>query len=663
MTKLEITEIELKNFRSIKNSHLLLKQDNILVGKNNIGKTSIIQAFEVFSSKLSLSDINIDLLIRLMNCRNDVSQITDDDSIVLTVKYSWENLPIDYWKFLSNIKSAGETLLQITFSIPEENYELLKKVSQVKELLDLFEKKITIGSPEEFLSGNETILPSKYSLNNFLPRIHSNFSKVQKGEIIMFPIMAFRFVDSGKFGNQGATESQFSEKVSTMISKDKQVEKVFSDLQTQIDTKVAPKMTALQFDLEHFAYPSDPENPIKAILTIDEWFDNPQVRISQTFGKLSGFELPLNSQGLGYQNIYNIIARISASFSQMEHLEIKNPIFFVIEEPEAFTHPQLQHIFIQQISDFIKKQSIKLNIPYQLTIISHSPEMAISAIELNFELVIGRQINNVTSFINWESLGDEKGISREKFKKLMLNYNAEMLFADKLIAYEGNAEKIILSSIIRNNIPKLMSEKIAFIPVGTSFHNYESVISDLHYEKILLITDIDYKISDSWNIGTELQKNQPIRTTNANLKYLFDNSDEKLTKLNLTEFIKTSEAEGYIYKLKSLSSSGQRTMNSTNNFMVVTQGWNSLYNFLPRTLESAMVTNSLENINLYIKENLVKSDILTNIDSQAFELNDVENNLLKKGKADFALQSLDIISDRNFKTPTYLLEGLKWLVN
>lgn len=664
MTKIEITDIKLQNFRSIKSSHISLKQDNILVGKNNIGKTSIIEAFDAFNSKISLSDFNIDLLIKLMECRNDVSNISADDSLGLTVKYEWEDLPIDYWHFLSDIQNSGETILNINFSIPKENYELLKKVSHVKELLDLFVKKVTIGSPKDFMNKTESILPSNYSLNKYLPHMQSNFSNVKKGEVIMFSIMAFRFVDRGKSGNQGATESQFSEKVSAMITKDEQVEALFDDLQGQIDTQVTPKMTTLQSDLKHFAYPSNPENPLKAILTIDEWFDNPKVRISQTFPKLSGFELPLNSQGLGYQNIYNIIARISASFTQMENLGLQNPILFVIEEPEAFTHPQLQHIFIQQISNFVQDQSQKLNIPYQLFIISHSPEMAVSAIELNFELIIGRQINNATSFINWNSLGDEEGIGRKKFKKLLLNYNAEMLFADKLIAYEGNAEKIIFSAIIRQNSPELLSEKIAFIPVGTSFRTYESVISDLNYEKVLLITDIDYKVTDqSWDINPKLQRSEPIITTNANLKYLFNSPEETLNTLDLTDFIQDSKTIGYIFKLRSLPTKYRQTTVEEENFMIVTQGWNKTYNFLPRTLESAMVTNTSENISLYENKGLVKSEEINKINSQAFELNDVENKLLKKGKADFALESLEIISTPDFSTPAYLLNGLKWLVD
>ncbi|MEX0380712.1 ATP-dependent endonuclease [Leuconostoc sp. MS02] len=656
MTKLDIIQIELKNFRSIKYSNLYLKKDNIIVGKNNIGKTSIIEAFNSFNSKLSLKDINIDLLIKIMENRNSPSRITQYDSIEIVIKYSWQDLPVDYWKFLSEISSSGETVVKISYSIPEENHELLKDVLNVKELLELFTKKVYVGSADDFEFGREKLLPINKSFIKFLPQSQSRLKNVQKGEIIMFPIMAFRFVDRGKLGNQEATESQFSEKFSTMISKNEDVEDVFLDLQNQINQKVTPKMKSLQSDLKSFAYPSNPENPLKAILTIDEWFENPKVRIAQTFKKLSNFELPLNAQGLGYQNIYNIIARVSASFSQMKNLGLKNPVFFVIEEPEAFTHPQLQHIFIQQISEFIEKQASELDIPYQLTIISHSPEMAVSSIELDFELIIGRQINNETKFINWNSLGGESQVGRDKLKKLILNYNAEMLFADKLIAYEGNAEKIMLTAMIRKNIPKLLSEKIAFIPVGTYFSSYESVISDLYYDKVLLITDIDYK--QTVNISDDIDKNRPIRTTNNNLKYLFDSSVPTLTELDLSELIQQSKESEYIHAFRKMTPNRE---NASFNFQIVTQGWNKKYNFLPRTLESAMVTKSKLNMEMYKLHDLIYDDVEELAENNPYCLNDVEKKLLKKGKADFALQSLDLISNTDFQIPTYLTKGLEWL--
>lgn len=659
MNKLEITEIKIKNFRSIKESNIHLSQDNILVGKNNIGKTSIIEAFSVFNNKLTLTDVNIALLSKLMNYRFNTSQISENDCVELIVTYAWEDLPIEYWGLLSEINDKGSTQLKISYFIPEPNYPLLEQVNHVKDLLELFIRQISIGSPQDFVDGKETILPSSTSLNKFLPVQRFNLQNAKNDEILMMPIMAFRFVDKGDNSSQSATENQFSEKVSTMISKDTAVGNVFEKLQRQIDSKVTPKMNTLQQDLKSFAYPSNPSNPLKAILTIDEWMQNPKVRISQTFEQLSGFELPLNSQGLGYQNIYNIIARISACFSQMENIGLKNPILFVIEEPEAFTHPQLQHIFIQQISLFIKENSKRLNIPYQLIIISHSPEMAVSSLELNFQLIIGRQINMVTRFINWNSLGGGNSKSRVKLKKLILNYNAEMLFADKLIAYEGNAEKLMFTAIIRERVPQLLSEKIAFIPVGTGFSIYESVISDLEFEKVLLITDNDYKMNI--DVSESLQTKEKILTTNANLKYLYKNRNIKLNDIDLNEHLTNNKS--YICSTTSLSLKDGKGNTKNSNFKVITQGMNKEYNFLPRTLESALVTDSKINVHKYIEKNLVYDDIENTLENKPYDLNHVETNLLKQGKADFALNSLDLISDKEFTIPDYLMKGLEWLVD
>lgn len=666
MNKIKISKISIKNFRSIKDSTICLKRETILLGKNNIGKTSLLDAFQAFNYGLKLSDINIDLLIKIMNNKSNHIAISPTDCLELSVTYEWENLQSDYWSLLSNISDKGETRVLIRYSIPNENYPELSKVDKVNELLELFTKQVWIGSVKDFNDKKQKLLPPNTKLSKYLPISKSNLEQVRSGELLMCPIMAFRYVDSGRTSSEDATASQFSTKVARTLTKDEKVEDVFSDTQSKVDKVVFNSLKPFQEELKDFAYPRDPENPLKAILTLDEWLASPKVRISQTFGKLDGFELPLSAQGLGYQNIYNIIARISAFFAKMDELDLHNPVFFAIEEPEAFTHPQLQHIFIQQIYRFINKSAKDLQVPYQLMIISHSPEIAISAFEMNFEIVIGRKQRKNTYFINWDSIGGENIKSREKLKKLIMNYNAELLFADKLIAYEGNAERLILTAIMRKKVQSLLTEKIAFIPVGTAFNSLKNAIDDLRFEKVLLITDIDYKRKKGTN---DIDDSSNIMTTNGNLRYLESTNEYdkvKINKIDLTSiFSKKTEAvcKKHIFKPSNNIKEEENTYETHSNFMIVTQGYNREFSFLPRTLESALVFASQENFEKYKNAKLLNEGIDETLKSNPFDVNDILGKLLKQGKADFALNSLELILDGEFTVPQYLLRGLNWLAD
>lgn len=654
--EIKVSELKIQNFRAIKNSRIHLDKQTVLIGKNNIGKTTLFEAFDSFDRGLKLSDINMNLLIRLMQNRQSPENLTNSDCVELSVIYDWSDLSADYWSLLSSVADKGKTKIVVQYSIPEENYPKYRDVESVKELTELLSRKLWIGSPEDYKADRQVSLPSMVRLQKYFP-LPRSLDRLQSGDILLCPIAAFRYLSSGKTGSEQATESQFSESVARILGESDDVKKTFSMAQKDIDEVVSDKLEPFQERLKDFAYPRDPKNPLRAILTIDEWLASPKVRIAQSFGELAGFELPLNAQGLGYQNIYNILARISAQFAKMDSLELQNPMFFVIEEPEAFTHPQLQHMFVQQIRDFISAEADKLGLSFQLLIISHSSEVAVSAFESDFEIVVGRRRGDTSYFINWDSIGGTDSQSRDKLKKLLLNYNAEILFADKLIAYEGNAERLILTALMRKNVPSLLSEKVAFIPVGTAFTGLYNALADLRFEKILLITDLDYK---SLPHSNDPLNEDGLSTTNGNLRYICSSLPSRLNDIDFSNFFKEKSAS--ITNNFSLTpTSGVFSDPDGENAMIVTQGYNKQFAFWPRTLESALVFDSLKNFTAYKKAGLLRAKIDQTSKQNINDVNNIYGNLLKVGKADFALESLNLISSDEFTVPEYIMKGLKWL--
>lgn len=663
---IQVKTMTIKNFRAIKNAKINLDERTIIVGKNNIGKSSLIDVFKHIQEP-QLSDFNADLIHHIWESKDSIDLLKKhllEFTMSLNILYKWSGLTVPYWNFLSDIADSGETEIEIVNYLPEERLEQLSKIKSTKELPSLFECMAKVGTPEEIKNNLARPVPIN-KVRKLIPQF-CNPEKAKIGDMLIYPISAFRYVQTGENSNERITADQFSSELATDLS-DKA--DVLKGIQKSVDTDLQPQMKQLEDRLASFAYPKVEGAPIKATLTIDEWLNNPQLRISQTFDNLPGFELPLSSQGLGYQNIYNIIARISNLFSKLSERGAKVPVMIVIEEPEAFTHPQLQHVFIQKISEHIADYAERLEISYQLVIISHSPEVAVSALDaLDFKLVIGRQHNDTTRFLNWSELGGNDGDaeeSRNKLKKLMLNYNAELLFSDKLIAYEGDGERLLLGGLsraVKKQYPDSSWDKIAWIPVGTHFEGYRKALADLLFDKILLITDIDYGIENGYD------KPDMTRSTNQNCRFLFPLRDGKLVSIQRPKSIDLGgvgeylESRWYLSKENELIEPDTNLKHTHTRFVVVSEGKPKDFDIWPRTLESALVFASKSNFTLYAEANLLRKEITA--DNVSNELNDVERRLLASGlhKADFALESQSIIENDEFVVPVYLKYGLEWLV-
>ncbi|UWY23251.1 AAA family ATPase [Lacticaseibacillus paracasei] len=711
--ELYISKIRIHNYRSIQNTEFDLKKQNIIIGKNNIGKSNVINAFDSFRS-LKLEDINVDFLEKLWNKSQGHQEPSDpDDCVRLELTYHWKDLPSEYWFLLSTLATEGDTKIVITYRVSESMYDSFFNMKSIQDLLDLLEESFEVGTPEDFENGQQQAV-AKTRVPSYLP------SKDNKPNFKLFRIDAMRNTTQGKHSNQNEIGQTLAPEIAPLIEKQS---KTLKKIQGDVDEDMNGSLDQLQDELHRFAYPHDEKAPLQAVWTIDEWLKNPGIRLSKVYDNLDKFEIPLQSQGLGYQNIYNIIARLNNLFSDLKQNPSEAPVLIVIEEPEVFTHPQLQHVFIQQIQEYVEEHGQACIISCQLIIISHSPEVAVSALSLNFDLIIGRSHKENTRFINWNQLGaaaGEKGIeSRDKLRKLVLSYNAELFFADKLLCYEGDGERLILGSLMRNRDKfesghGLMSEKVALLPVGTHFTSYRAALADLLFDQILVITDVDFHLKPSveteklnsssksdkdkketttyWKFGVD--ECETIKTTNSNLALLGDiNADKSRTSLiDLKVLIKRRQQtlanlfsnDGGNWDMKSSAVEFERGMicrvvgltsddtlvdlatppdSEIAELMITTQGFIPEINFWPRTLESALIFSDQKNFDLYMGKHLLQPLVewSSRVDPR---YNDVEKKLLASTlhKADFATESLDVLTDENFSMPRYLKVGLDWLV-
>lgn len=101
---------------------------------------------------------------------------------------------------------------------------------------------------------------------------------------------------------------------------------------------------------------------------------------------------------------------------------------------------------------------------------------------------------------------------------------SEIVFADKVIFYEGDTERLFLKKIMTLDKYKELSQQyIAFIQVGGAYaKNYEKLIKMLGI-KSLIITDIDYE-KDKVTVP-EIKDS---KITNATIKYFYSKEHDSV---------------------------------------------------------------------------------------------------------------------------------------
>lgn len=606
--------MNIRNYKGLRDGRVSFEQNNIVIGKNNVGKTTLFRAFRDFQlSELQLESVNSDLLLKL---KEDWAV---NDEVSLEITYEWERLNQEYLKLMTSFSTSGATRVKICWRVDES------LVSTDEPMNTWFKKEMWVGPDANFDEEKIEVRPS--DLKYFLPReVSAGEDPLNVGEFGVFWIRASRYVSSGQDGNVATTLKQLKPYLDSTLSGD-DVENAKLKIEEIVSNQIEPKMGKIKRDLIDFAYPQNQMKQLTAKLDVDKFLDDPTVRLAQVIPDLPDFELGLDSQGFGYQNLYNILVRLQNLFSRITPTEKQRPLMMVIEEPEAYTHPQLQQVFINRIVSYIDREAGQKGVSIQLFIVSHSAEVAIAGLEEKFNLVIGKSGNN--NFVNWSNLDK---VSANKLQKLLMNTNGDVLFADKVIAYEGDAERILLPAFLKkmaNENPNILAQKIALLPVGTHFESYEKALVHLGYSRIALITDIDFIQTES---RTKYEENLPKEKTRT--------SNPMINRLALVTLDGLNQFNGGAVDFPN-------EYETPTVLRMFTQ--NKLDDIWPRTLELALFA---VNMKLYqsIKIGVGLNNPTNKIDK-----------LLTGSKTSFALDTLEILEEGDFTIPMYIKDALSWI--
>lgn len=552
---MKLKKIQIQNFRLLKNLELDIEDDlSLIVGKNNVGKTSVLSIMDKFLNgfekrRIYYDDLNIDFQKELIN------------SIKNPIPDDYRNIGVKLYLFIKC--EEGDDLSNIsTFFMdldPDNNYVILGfEYLLTKERLEFLKNDYFIfkqkeeerynKEKEKYKDDESNIFPIREidcflrnkMKNYFLPIYKTYDSSLDelgnikinqfsykeldnKEKRVIDDLINFRFISARRDVTNRDIDKTLSVQTSRIYEKLEQNEDQLNKIDEFKDAlgKTDITLSSVYKDIfsntitlvQKFGGIKENESCISINSTLEHkelLKDNTTVMYDH-----EGVQLPEHFNGLGYMNLISMIFEIEILMLDFLKKKEEKPAdinLLFIEEPEAHTHPQMQYIFIQNIRDIIKDNIKKLRFRHsgtslQYIISTHSSHIVSKSIFNNIKY-FRKNENHVIS----KNLGDleieyrKDGATGEdhfRFLKQYLTLNrAELFFADKTIFIEGDTERILLPAMMRkidleqekydkdNKIQPLLSQNISIVEVGNYSHIFEKFIDFLGI-KTLVITDID----------------------------------------------------------------------------------------------------------------------------------------------------------------------------
>lgn len=490
---MKIAQIRIHNYRSILDMTLTGHEYMLLVGANNAGKSTVINALRAFYDDLKWSSEDFP----------KIGAMDDETWIEITFSLTdeeWEGLKDDYKseakgqaltvrRYLrseTKVKSAQSNLYGVVAGEVQEGlFYGARQVSLAKVGRVLYIPALTTTAEQTKMSGPS---PLRNMLNFLLKKV------VAKSDAYAKVSAAFEELNAEARGDGG-----FLHQISDPFNK-----------------ALGPWDIRLDLSVNAVA----PEDITKNLVSFG-FIDN----------ALGEFNLDLDRFGHGFQRtvIYELI-KLAPSFAD-EKVPTKkefNPDFTLIlfEEPEVFLHPAQQEAMAYHLRRLAQEPG------QQVILTTHSPLFAGKAVENFGQLIrvhkvagasIGKQpdtaaitamftqggmfLQVLTAFVNDPNVpADRKkaatkmiedppsadiAAAEEQFRyQLWLDgERASLFFADKVLLVEGATEKALFSYLMANDWRDLAAERVCVVDVlgKYNFHRYTALLDtyDIPYGVML----------------------------------------------------------------------------------------------------------------------------------------------------------------------------------
>lgn len=553
---MKIESIYINNFRLLKDFKLDLEDSlSLILGKNNTGKTSILTCLDKFinnsdKKKITAEDFNIlykNELERLVNHNTELDEETFNQNIYgirlrLVISYDENDDTSNISDLMMDLEPEhNKIVLGYEYSLHYKSYKQIRlDYKQFKKIENA--KVINSRIKNRKKTNNEQILYKRkgfyYFLKNYLEKyfnfrwksieynytdcniVENNFNdlEINKLKSNLSDIINFKYISAKRnvankenektLSTQTSEIYERSEKNNEDEQKIQNFKSIIEDTDVVLDNVYKGLFNEITEKVRQFGGIKKDESIIKVISSLQR---RELLKGNTTvIYKHDDSEFPEHYNGLGYMNLISMIFEIEILLHEFKKGKDEKPsdinVLF-IEEPEAHTHPQMQYVFIERITELLKKGFKTKANNYQLfqyIISTHSSHIVANCKEFNAIKYLRKEKLNDIKAKNLKDLEKEyveKGEENNyRFLKQYLTLNrAELFFADKAIFIEGDTERILLPAMmkkidIENTLEEqelpILSQNISIIEVGNYSHIFEKFIDFLKIKSII-ITDLD----------------------------------------------------------------------------------------------------------------------------------------------------------------------------
>ena len=445
-----LSQLTIQNFRSIKDLTINFEKDlNVFVGKNNTGKSSIIDAIRLALSTYVNNPNPIRITEDDFYKETSESRRTESFTIKMTFAGLTENQRTKFFEIvdfdLTNMENSVAKL-EYTASWP------LKNGSRVSVKRS--------GGPE---SPEKTEVPQKimeqFSII-YLPALRDADTALTAGNKSQ---LAMLLKNLSKEESQQHIEEQHSE-FNKKISEEEFIKDVVNGINS-ITKEVA-----------------DVDSPNSRIVAADTDF----LKILRTLQvQMDGNPVnDLSANGLGSNNLLYI----AVVLQYLKKLPNDECAILLIEEPEAHLHPQM----VLSLSKYLSN-NLPVDSKPQTIITTHSPTL-VTDIPIDKMHILFK-----TEEVHCSALKKAGFTEPEKrqFSRLMDITRYTIYFAKGVILVEGISEAILIPVLAQRMGIDLRKKQISVIPIcGVSFEIFKKIFNENVFGiPVAIITDGDPKIT------------------------------------------------------------------------------------------------------------------------------------------------------------------------
>lgn len=449
---MKLSALQIRNFGCIDENGITVKIDNIvvLIGPNNVGKTTVLKAYEVFrnaSNPLSIEDFYQNNESNPVEIAGIFGEINDNDKLQIGEKWIYQdedgNNVIKYkWQW----NKSGEKGQKFSWNNEEKNW--------------------VAGGMGGWDSKIASCIPVPLKINPF------DDSEQLEKQII-------ELLTSAVKENTKSDQSKIAQMVEQINTLAKSVKDEIAEELNKTTDKLQKNLSDIFPDHKVDIEPQAGKIDVDKILATGT-----HLQVASADGKY----YPLANQGSGLQRafLWSAIEALADSGKMKTGrnalLKDEDPKILLVEEPESFLHPPA----IRSAREALYKIAELEN--WQVMITTHSP-IFIDVSKPHTTIIRVEKTKNTTKTFSTEkaNFADDERERLQMIRNCHPTIN-EFFFADSIILVEGDTEQAVLSQIKKENTAILNCRGKANIPMFEKILNHFGmsyiVIHDLDSPKV-----------------------------------------------------------------------------------------------------------------------------------------------------------------------------------